>query len=1050
MQVVILARNYKAARPHPVFVELTRGLARHGIELTIDPAWSDSYASADLLIAVEPIVDRQIPASARLLGQRTLNRFQRMQIAAENGVPVAQFVSPGSNNEFARAVADWGEVAVLKYDWSARRNGVFLWPLRVDKPPPPDFRPGCDLFMEFLGDDPATYKVDAFAGRILNGWIFPTRSMLLADWQVIEQPRFRAFEVPPDLADRLTAASTALLAYGVGYASFDLMRTDRGFRLIEVNSCGASTAPWNDWPDCYADAYCEAIAQVLEKRDAIPPYGKLRELVAQAGNDASAVIIPTRELAANIASTSALRCQARPSEAPSIVICDSRNNDDAVAQALVQAERLIAAAGVRVTKVKSWSDKHLDTDLAICVDPIADRDSLSEARLLGQKTLTRYEALQFAQAAGMPVARFCSPCDDAELTELTRDWGDPVVLKYDWSLQRSGVFLWPVAHGRRPFHADFQVGLDLFMEFLDDDPETYKVETFGGTVLGSWMLPTRSMRASDWQVIETDIAPFDPPPALRRACEAVGQSLLRLGVGHASFDLMRHADGFSLVELNICGVGKTAWKRWPELYAANYAQAIVAALKQREAIPRYRDLRARAVRAGNEWEPAVLRERKLVRQNEPVANRQAAAEQRFHDSLMQTERLAPDRLTQFVRRSAATLLLHCFDTVPFYRERVAPAIRWDRDIDWERWYQIPLTTRSEAAEQRHTLLSRNVPTHHGSMQHVRTAGVTGERMVVSQSLLHVAAVSCMEARLLRWHGIGPGEEMATLWPNVRGEPERYRTWAPKWLPQPHGRDYRGDGSAPAERQLHWLMSLGPVYLRTRPSLARSLALAVRANPQLKPALKGILTRGEILTDDVRALCSRYLGHRPIDAYELTEAGLVALSCPHCDAYHWQSDVCLTEIIRDDGRPCGAGEIGQIVVTPLYNFAMPLIRYATGDFAVLPDATDACAFGVSLPRIKRILGRSRNLIRLAGRPPFLPALDSEILWDTLGALEWQLAQTGIGELELRFVSERPDPTLHVAEAERHLRLATATEGPVQLKRMEAIPARAGGKSEPFLS
>lgn len=1049
MQVVILARNYKASRPHPVFVALKRRLASRGIELTIDPAWSDAYANADLLIAVEPIADPQIPTTARLLGQRTLNRLQRMEIAADNGIPAPRFVSPSRNDEFAEAVAGWGDVTVLKYDWSARRNGVFLWPIGADAILPPDFRPGCDLFMEFLGDDPATYKVDAFAGRILNGWIFPTRSMRLPDWQVIEDPQFRTFEIPEELADQISAASTALLGYGVGYASFDLMYTDDGFRLIEVNSCGASTAPWNNWPDRYAEAYAEAIARLLQNRDAIPRYGALRDRAVGAGNEASAVILPTQEAVPNAGSTPALRSAVKAGEPASVVICDSRDNDDVLARLLIEAERLMTAAGVRVTTMQSWSDDCADADLVICVDPIADRDGLTDARLLGQKTMTRQEALQFAEAAGMRVARFGSPSDDAGLSALARDWGEMAVLKYDWSQHRSGIFLWPLADGRKPFPSDFQAGLDLFMEFLDGPPETYKVETLGGTMLGSWMLPTRSMRSADWQVIAGSIESFEPPPDLRLACEAVGKSLLQQGVAHASFDFMRHAGGFVLVELNICGIGKTAWKHRPERYASNFAGAVIAALRQREDIPRYRDLRARATRAGNEWEPAVLRERRAMRTTGGIADHRASAEQGFHDSLIQTERLTPDRMTQFVRRSAAKLLLHCFDSVPFYRTRLADAIRWDRNIDWERWNEIPLTTRADAAEHRHAMLSRDIPVHHGSMQHVRTAGATGERIVVSQAALHVAAVSCLEARLTRWHGIEPAEEMATLLPNVRGEAGRYRTWAPKWLPQPHGRDHRGDGSAPPEEQLQWLASLGPVYLRTRPSMARSLALAVRASPQLKPRLKGILTRGEILTDDVRRLCARYLGHPPIDVYELTEAGPVAISCPRCGAYHLQSEVCLTELLRDDGRPCGAGEIGQIVVTPLYNFAMPLIRYATGDFAVTPDAAETCAF-VGLPRIKRVLGRSRNLIRLAGRPPCQPPLDSELLWDTLGASQWQFAQTGPSEFELRFVSDRPDASLRISEAERHLRLTLGTEEqvPIGLKRVAAIPADTEGRKEPI--
>jgi phenylacetate-CoA ligase len=49
-----------------------------------------------------------------------------------------------------------------------------------------------------------------------------------------------------------------------------------------------------------------------------------------------------------------------------------------------------------------------------------------------------------------------------------------------------------------------------------------------------------------------------------------------------------------------------------------------------------------------------------------------------------------------------------------------------------------------------------------------------------------------------------------------------------------------------------------------------------------------------------------------------------------------------------------------VVTPLHNFAMPLIRYAIGDYA---EAGPPCACGRGLPVLARILGRARNLLTL---------------------------------------------------------------------------------------
>ena len=49
--------------------------------------------------------------------------------------------------------------------------------------------------------------------------------------------------------------------------------------------------------------------------------------------------------------------------------------------------------------------------------------------------------------------------------------------------------------------------------------------------------------------------------------------------------------------------------------------------------------------------------------------------------------------------------------------------------------------------------------------------------------------------------------------------------------------------------------------------------------------------------------------------------------------------------------------GRVIVTRLYNYAMPFIRYELGDFAVA--GTGPCACGRTLPVIARIKGRARN-------------------------------------------------------------------------------------------
>lgn len=59
---------------------------------------------------------------------------------------------------------------------------------------------------------------------------------------------------------------------------------------------------------------------------------------------------------------------------------------------------------------------------------------------------------------------------------------------------------------------------------------------------------------------------------------------------------------------------------------------------------------------------------------------------------------------------------------------------------------------------------------------------------------------------------------------------------------------------------------------------------------------------------------------------------------------------------DCDEPAGPGEAGRIVITDLFNYAFPLIRYDTGDIGVMEYGNDD-----ELPRLKEIYGRERDCV-----------------------------------------------------------------------------------------
>ncbi|HZP20579.1 MAG TPA: hypothetical protein VFB16_10275 [Bauldia sp.] len=693
-----------------------------------------------------------------------------------------------------------------------------------------------------------------------------------------------------------------------------------------------------------------------------------------------------------------------------VVIVDCNYTSQRPHPVFVEMKRRLANAGVELLIDSGWSDDYATADLIIGADPIRDRPSLSDARLLGQRTLNRRERLEVAKAAGAPVARFGAPRSEDELTALGREWGtQQTVLKYDWSSRRNGVFLWPLGEGRQPLPADFNPQTDVCMEFLDGDPRTFKADLFAGCFLFGWILATRDMRNTDWQVVEENTRERAELPAdLIARLDAAGDALLAHGVGYCSFDLMNGPEGFRIIEINTSGVGTSIWNFFPNEYAASYARAILRTLGRLPAVPLFRELREQARAAGSDASAPALPERDAVGRARPRAKAavetgassepaaQVPADLAFFRNLTVTEKMAPAQLLDAVRRPLEALVRHAWRTAPLYRDRLQRLFNADGTIAWSRWEELPFTSRDDVRDRRQALLSREPPVGHGATTFVHTAGSVGAPVSFSRTRLAVAVQTVAQTRLYAWNRLHPPFPMVTT---LRGAQAR-RAWVPAFVPEPHG-PLLICPTPVAKEAVTWLAGLGDVYLQTLPSHLRALAIAA-AETGVRPKLAGILATGEVLTDDLRGLAVKHFGLNPLDSYGLTETGLLAVQCPAGDGLHLQCELCRIEVLNERGLACRPGETGEVVATPLFNLAMPLIRYRTDDMVVMADSPEGvpCACGRTLPKIKRVLGRRRNLLRFPGMAPMQPEVDSETMWKMAGTDEWQIAQTKPYAVEVR--------------------------------------------------
>ncbi|MCB9833663.1 MAG: phenylacetate--CoA ligase family protein [Planctomycetes bacterium] len=176
-------------------------------------------------------------------------------------------------------------------------------------------------------------------------------------------------------------------------------------------------------------------------------------------------------------------------------------------------------------------------------------------------------------------------------------------------------------------------------------------------------------------------------------------------------------------------------------------------------------------------------------------------------------------------------------------------------------------------------------------------------------------------------------------------------------------------------------------------------------------LKAAIATAELLLPEDRELIGAVFGCPVVNEYGCRDGGYIAQSCPE-GRLHLAADAVLVEVVDDEGRALPSGEVGEIVVTNLWSYGMPLIRYRLGDRAALLE--ESCPCGRSLPLLGDLQGRKTDtLVTVDGnRIHGLGAM--YVLRVMPEVARYQVIQDALDHLEILVVAN-PDADLATAEA-----------------------------------
>ena len=341
----------------------------------------------------------------------------------------------------------------------------------------------------------------------------------------------------------------------------------------------------------------------------------------------------------------------------------------------------------------------------------------------------------------------------------------------------------------------------------------------------------------------------------------------------------------------------------------------------------------------------------------------------------------PEAIRAWRDRRVRKLVKHAWDNVPYYRRLFEEAgVRPEEIRSAEDLGRIPVTTK----RQRQVLpmedkMARGVDWRRCARH--RTSGSTGRPDLVVRTwwedqvlLLHRlrAGVQLGVRPHHRNVNVGIGDTRRVL-------PHRLGLF-PLTLMDPF---------LDPKQMVRELVRIRPDFLRARPNVLE-MVLAEDTGKELRTiGTKIVFCGSEAMAPATRKRIEEAFGARVVDVYGAHEFNMMAWGCADCGCYHTMDDSVYLEVLKD-GRPAGPGEEGEVVGTALHSFAMPYIRYETGDVARLPASPPPCR--ISFGAIESLQGRASEFIRLSGGRVINPTQTFQAVREVEGVGRFEVVQT----------------------------------------------------------
>ncbi|RKY07228.1 MAG: phenylacetate--CoA ligase family protein [Planctomycetota bacterium] len=329
---------------------------------------------------------------------------------------------------------------------------------------------------------------------------------------------------------------------------------------------------------------------------------------------------------------------------------------------------------------------------------------------------------------------------------------------------------------------------------------------------------------------------------------------------------------------------------------------------------------------------------------------------KYLEQIKKCEYLSAEQLEDLTNNKLEKLLLHAYNNVPYYHRTLSECgAILDGRVILENFQNIPILTKEIIRNEGEKLYSKD---YENRKPYKNTSGgSTGEPVEFVQDKQYDQWNTAIKLYFNSLLGKEPGEGEIKLWGSDRdiikgtvGLKERIINFL---YNRKFFNSYRF-GSEEVCDLIELNNRFKPTVYWSYMESALELAKYLQANDKHFLSPKFAISTIGPLAEDVQRQIEEGMQCKVYNQYGSREVGGIACQCRYQGGLHTFPWFNYVEVVGENSKTIQDGE-GEVLVTTLENYSMPLIRYEIGDAAVVGDSR--CLCGRNSFQLKKVIGRT---------------------------------------------------------------------------------------------